>query len=410
MNASAASSSVDPQEAEHFGRLAAEWWDPKGSSAMLHRMNPARLGYIRDAINQHWALDECARRPLEGKSALDVGCGAGLICEPLARLGADVTGIDAAEENIAAATAHAEQSGLAIDYIAGGVEAASGAYDLVTCLEVVEHVAEPEAFIAALAGLVKPDGLLVMSTPNRTMLSRLAMITLGEGVGFIPRGTHDWSKFIQPEELPGGGDVGARRRSRLAVPGRLPGGRGHDHPRVALSRRDRQPRREQLAALRGLPRGGGLQAFGTDLVGYDSAQPRTDSVATFNAMFEAALRRSDPDGPGLHSMFDAVTVTLLAMESAEEINGTSIRDNIRKVTAPDGEPVHPGPEGIAKARELLAAGKTIRYVGATGPLQFDENGDVQAPKLTWRFEGDRNVEMDYYSTEEVADLIMKLDN
>ena len=156
-----------------------------------------------------------------------------------------------------------------------------------------------------------------------------------------------------------------------------------------------------------------LEAVGskhlTDLVGYDSAQPRTDSVSTFNAMFEARFN-GPPDGPGLHSMFDAVTVTLLAMESAEEIDGTSIRDNIRKVTASGGEPVHPGPEGIAKARELIAAGKAIRYVGATGPLQFDENGDVQAPKLTWRFEGDRNVEMDYYSTEDVADLIMKLDN
>ena len=156
-----------------------------------------------------------------------------------------------------------------------------------------------------------------------------------------------------------------------------------------------------------------LEAVGSkhlaDLVGYDSAQPRTDSVATFNAMFEARFN-GPPDGPGLHSMFDAVTVTLLAMESADEIDGTSIRDNIRKVTASGGEPVHPGPEGIAKARELLAAGKAIRYVGATGPLQFDENGDVQAPKLTWRFEGDRNVEMDYYSTEDVADLIMKLDN
>jgi branched-chain amino acid transport system substrate-binding protein len=156
-----------------------------------------------------------------------------------------------------------------------------------------------------------------------------------------------------------------------------------------------------------------LEAVGSKhlagLVGYDSAQPRTESVATFNAMFEARFD-GPPDGPGLHSMFDAVTVVLLAMEAAEEIDGTTVRDNIRKVTAADGESVHPGPEGIAKARELIAAGKSIRYVGATGPLQFDENGDVQAPKLTWRFEGDRNVEMDYYSIEDVAELIMKLDN
>ena len=146
----------------------------------------------------------------------------------------------------------------------------------------------------------------------------------------------------------------------------------------------------------------------TRLVGYDSAQPRTDSVATFNTMFEARFD-GPPDGPGLHSMFDAVTVVLLAMEAADEIDGTTVRDNIRKVTAADGEPVHPGPEGVRKAKELLAAGKSIRYVGATGPLQFDENGDVQAPKLTWRFEGGRNVEMDYYSIEDVARLIMKLD-
>ena len=155
-----------------------------------------------------------------------------------------------------------------------------------------------------------------------------------------------------------------------------------------------------------------LEAVGskhlTGLVGYDSAQPRTDSVATFNTMFEAHFG-GPPDGPGLHSMFDAVTVVLLAMEGADEIDGTAVRDNVRKVTAPDGEPVHPGPEGIRKAKELLGAGKSIRYVGATGPLQFDENGDVQAPKLTWRFEGDRNVEMDYYSIEDVAELIMKLD-
>ena len=156
-----------------------------------------------------------------------------------------------------------------------------------------------------------------------------------------------------------------------------------------------------------------LEAVGskhlTGLVGYDSAQPRTESVAGFNTMFEERFG-GPPDGPGLHSMFDAVTVVLLAMEAADAIDGTSVRDNIRKVTAAEGESVHPGAEGIGKAKELIAAGKSIRYVGATGPLQFDENGDVQAPKLTWRFEGDRNVEMDYYSIEEVAALIMKLDN
>lgn len=212
MNASAASPSgakdsqarsVDPKEAEHFGRLAAEWWDPKGSSAMLHRLNPPRLGYIREAIDAHWDLDAADRRPLDGKSALDIGCGAGLLAEPLARLGAAVTGIDAAEENIAAARAHAAQSGLAIEYRAGGVEAATGTHDLVTCMEVIEHVTDPASFVQGLADRMAPGGLLVMSTPNRTGLSKLAMITVGEGAGLIPKGTHDWDKFLTPEELTG---------------------------------------------------------------------------------------------------------------------------------------------------------------------------------------------------------------
>jgi 2-polyprenyl-6-hydroxyphenyl methylase/3-demethylubiquinone-9 3-methyltransferase len=212
MNASAATPStatdsrahsVDPKEAEHFGKLAAEWWDPKGSSAMLHRLNPPRLGYIREAINRHWDLDEHDRHPLAGKSAADIGCGAGLLAEPLARLGAAVTGIDAAEENIAAARAHAAQSGLAIDYRAGGIEAAAGTHDLVTCMEVVEHVTDPEQFVRGLADALKPDGMLIMSTPNRTGLSKLAMITVGEGAGLIPKGTHDWDKFLTPEELTG---------------------------------------------------------------------------------------------------------------------------------------------------------------------------------------------------------------
>jgi 2-polyprenyl-6-hydroxyphenyl methylase/3-demethylubiquinone-9 3-methyltransferase len=210
MNASAASppsvpssDTVDPREAAHFGALAAEWWDPKGSSTMLHRLNPPRLRYIRDAIDHHWDCDEHDRHPLTGKRALDIGCGAGLLAEPLARLGAGVTGIDAAAENVEAAKAHAAQSGLAIDYRAGGIEAADSRYDLVTCMEVIEHVADPARFAQGLADALAPDGLLVMSTPNRTGLSKVAMITVGEGAGLIPKGTHDWDKFLTPEELTG---------------------------------------------------------------------------------------------------------------------------------------------------------------------------------------------------------------
>ncbi|MES2270049.1 MAG: bifunctional 2-polyprenyl-6-hydroxyphenol methylase/3-demethylubiquinol 3-O-methyltransferase UbiG [Pseudomonadota bacterium] len=193
---------IDPAEAAHFGTMAADWWNPKGSSAMLHKLNPVRLSYIRHAVDAHWRGDIKTLRPLAGKRALDVGCGAGLLCEPLARMGAQVTGIDAAHENIAAAQTHAAGQGLTIDYRAVGVEAlGETGFDLVTSMEVIEHVTDPALFLRGLADALAPDGLLILSTPNRTPLSRLAMITLGEGLGQIPRGTHDWSKFLTPEEI-----------------------------------------------------------------------------------------------------------------------------------------------------------------------------------------------------------------
>lgn len=193
--------SIRAHEAAHFGSLAGDWWDPNGASAMLHKLNPVRLGYIRDRIDQHWQVDEQAFRPLDGKTALDVGCGAGLLAEPLARMGATVTALDAAPELIAAAKAHAEAQGLAIDYRAMGVEDLTGQYDLVTAMEVVEHVADPRAFLASLAARLAPGGLLILSTPNRTAWSRLLTITLAEGFGRIPRGTHHYEDFITPDEM-----------------------------------------------------------------------------------------------------------------------------------------------------------------------------------------------------------------
>ena len=203
MNASAQEySSIVAEEAAHFGKLAADWWNPAGSSAMLHKLNPPRLGHIRAMIDRHWGIDSAAMRPLSGRRAVDVGCGAGLLAEPLARMGAAVTAIDAAPENVAVAKLHAEKQGLSIDYRAGGVESLHGeSFDLVTSMEVIEHVADPATFVASLARLLAPQGIMILSTPNRTPLSHLAMIRIGEGLGFVPKGTHDWRKFLTPGEL-----------------------------------------------------------------------------------------------------------------------------------------------------------------------------------------------------------------
>lgn len=198
----ARSGTIDPREAAHFGRLAAQWWDPKGESAMLHRLNPVRLAYIRHAIDHHWPDAGAARRPLAGKTAIDVGCGAGLLAEPLARLGADVTGLDAAAENVAVAAAHATAMGLAIAYRAADIDTLDGErFDLVTSMEVIEHVTDPAAFIAALERAMAPGGLMLLSTPNRTTLSRIMLVEAAERLEQVPRGTHDWHKFLTPEEL-----------------------------------------------------------------------------------------------------------------------------------------------------------------------------------------------------------------
>ncbi len=199
---SSAQATINPAEAAHFGALAEDWWNPKGSSAMLHRLNPVRLSYIRHQIDAHWRRDSRDRRPLDRLSALDVGCGAGLLCEPLRRLGAAVTGVDAAVENIAAAKLHAEGQGLEIQYHAGELaELARGRFDIVTAMEVVEHVSDPAAFVGQLAERLAPDGLMILSTPNRTTLSKLLLVEGAERLGMVPRGTHDWDQFLRPEEL-----------------------------------------------------------------------------------------------------------------------------------------------------------------------------------------------------------------
>jgi 2-polyprenyl-6-hydroxyphenyl methylase/3-demethylubiquinone-9 3-methyltransferase len=203
-NANVSSVTIRPEEAEFFASLARDWWNPKGPMASLHQVNPVRLAFIRDAVDAHWPGAASSARPLAGKSALDIGCGAGLVCEPLARLGASVTGVDAAGENVAAAAAHAEGVGLDIRYMAGEVGALDiGTFDLVTCVEVIEHVADKPAFLRDVAARLAPDGLLVMSTPNRTAASRVLLVGAAEAVGYVPRGTHHWEDFVTPEEFEG---------------------------------------------------------------------------------------------------------------------------------------------------------------------------------------------------------------
>ena len=201
-NATPIPATIRPDEAAHFGRLADDWWDPNGTSAMLHRLNPVRLEFIRSAIDAHFGAAPRTMRPLAGRSALDVGCGAGLLTEPLARLGAAVTGVDAAADNIRVASAHAEASALNIAYHCGDVaQLGLAGFDLVTSMEVVEHVADKPAFVAALAAALAPGGLMILSTPNRTAASRVLLVEGAERLGMIPRGTHHWHDFITPIEL-----------------------------------------------------------------------------------------------------------------------------------------------------------------------------------------------------------------
>ena len=193
--------SIVDQEVKQFAAQAGDWWNPTGPQAMLHKLNPVRLKYVRDQIDQHWQCDECSRTPLSGRTALDVGCGAGLLAEPLVRLGAQVTGLDASAELIEAAKSHADAAGLSIDYRFGELEALEGLFNLVTCMEVIEHVADPAAFVNALAKRLAPQGLLILSTPNATGWSKLLMITIAEGIGMVPKHTHDFAKFLGPDQM-----------------------------------------------------------------------------------------------------------------------------------------------------------------------------------------------------------------
>ena len=198
-------STVDPAEVERFSRIAEEWWDPTGKFAPLHRLNPVRLGYIRDRAAGHWRRDALSGSPLQGLSLIDVGCGGGLICEPMARLGAQVTGIDAAERNIATARTHAGRQELDIDYRMDTAEAMArtGArFDIVLALEVVEHVADIDLFLEACGRLVRPGGLIFLSTLNRTAKAwALAVVGAEYLLRWLPRGTHDWRKFPRPSEV-----------------------------------------------------------------------------------------------------------------------------------------------------------------------------------------------------------------
>lgn len=196
---------IDPGEIDRFARLAGRWWDPDGEFRPLHRLAPARLSFLRTQLAQHFGRSERSIRPLTGLAILDIGCGGGLISEPLARLGAAVTGIDPAKENIAAAIQHAEPQGLDIAYRACRVEdlvEQQAQFDAAVCLEVVEHVPDQQAFIGTCAALIRPGGLLILSTINRTLKAyALAIVGAEYILRWLPVGTHQWERFVTPDEL-----------------------------------------------------------------------------------------------------------------------------------------------------------------------------------------------------------------
>jgi 2-polyprenyl-6-hydroxyphenyl methylase/3-demethylubiquinone-9 3-methyltransferase len=198
---------LDQDEVDRFARLASEWWDPAGKFRTLHQIGPARLGYIRDELVRHFQLPAGGMKPLAGLTLLDIGCGGGLICEPLARLGGRVTGLDPGNENIEAARQHAAGQGLTIEYINATVEdlqRQGRTFDAISCLEVVEHVPDVGAFLKSCAALARPGGLMLLSTINRTMKAYLLAILGAEYLlRWLPVGTHQWDRFVTPDELAG---------------------------------------------------------------------------------------------------------------------------------------------------------------------------------------------------------------
>jgi 2-polyprenyl-6-hydroxyphenyl methylase/3-demethylubiquinone-9 3-methyltransferase len=202
----AAHSSIDPADVARFSKIAEEWWDPRGKFAPLHRFNPVRLGFIREQALYRFKRDPEVRRPFEGLRLLDIGCGGGLLAEPMTRLGFQVTGVDASERNIGTAAAHAAEQGLSIDYRAATAEALVAAgeplFDVILNMEVIEHVADPATYLRDCARLLKPGGLMIVATLNRT-LKALALAKIGAEyvLRWLPAGTHDWNKFLKPGEI-----------------------------------------------------------------------------------------------------------------------------------------------------------------------------------------------------------------
>jgi 2-polyprenyl-6-hydroxyphenyl methylase/3-demethylubiquinone-9 3-methyltransferase len=197
--------SVDPSEVAKFARLAGEWWDPNGKFRPLHRFNPVRLKFIRALAVEHFVRDERTLQPFSGLTLLDIGCGGGLLSEPMARMGFTVLGADASPKNIAAAVAHASGAGFTLDYraVTAEVLAAEGAaFDMILNMEVVEHVADLEGFLKSCGAMVKPGGLMLVATLNRTLKS-LAMAKFGAEyvLRWLPAGTHDWNRFVRPADL-----------------------------------------------------------------------------------------------------------------------------------------------------------------------------------------------------------------